>query len=110
MKKDALTNFLLSLIAIALIAIAIRPYFDPPSADAQSSAHSFYIEPSVQMWRAPKDTSQVYGKMVVDLRAGKIWGFPTGSLDPYPSNPMDSKPTVSRPFELGKFAFEDTDK
>jgi hypothetical protein len=110
MKKDALTNVLLSLIAIALIAIAIRPYIDPPLAEAQSSAHSFYIEPGVQMLRAPNGTSQVYGKMVVDLRTGKIWGFPTGSLNPYPSNPMDAKPVVSRPFELGKFAFEDTDK
>jgi hypothetical protein len=52
----------------------------------------------------------VYGKVVVDLHSGKIWGFPTGTLNPYPSYPMNNKPPVSRPFALGKFAFEDIDK
>jgi hypothetical protein len=111
MRKDAVTNFLLFVIAIALIAIAVRPYVDPAPALAQSaSAHAFYIEPGVQMLRYPDGTGQVYGKVVVDLRSGKVWGFPTGTLDPYPSNPLDSKSTTSRPFALGKFAFEDTEK
>jgi hypothetical protein len=109
--KNALTNFLLFTIAIALIAIAVRPYIYPAPAQAQSmSANSLYIEPGVQMLRAPNGSGQVYGKMVVDLRTGKIWGFPTGTLDAYPSNPMDNKPTTSHPFALGKFAFEDIDK
>jgi hypothetical protein len=111
MKRNTLTNFLLSLIAIALTAIAIRPYIYPAAAQAQStSAYSFYIEPGVQMLRAPNGSGQVYGKVAVDLRTGKVWGFPTGSLDPYPSNPLDSKPSTSHPFALGKFAFEDTEK
>jgi hypothetical protein len=111
MRSNAVTNFLLLLIAVALIGIAARPYLDPAPAQAQStSVHPFYIEPGVQMLRAPDGSSQVYGKVVVDLRNGKVWGFPTGSLDPYPNYPMDNKPVVSRPFALGKFAFEDTDK
>ena len=111
MRKDALTNFLLFVIAIALIVIAVRPYIDPVPALAQSSsAHAFYIEPGVQMLRYPDGTGQVYGKVVVDLRSGKVWGFPTGTPDPYPSNPLDSKPSTSKPFALGKFAFEDTEK
>ena|ERR1700722_12905363 len=111
MKRNTLTNFLLGLIAIALTAIAIRPYIYPVAAQAQStSAYSFYIEPGVQMLRAPDGSGQVYGKVVVDLRTGKVWGFPTGTLDPYPSNPMDSKPSTSHPFALGKFAFADTEK
>ena len=111
MRKDGVTNFLLLLIAAALIAIAVRPYIDPVPAQAQTtSAHPFYIEPGVQMLLAPNGGGQVYGKVVVDLRNGKIWGFPTGSLNPYPSSPTDNKPAVSRPFALGKFAFEDTDK
>ncbi len=111
MRNGVVTNFLLFLISIALIAIAVRPYIDPAPAEAQSSSpRAFYIEPGVQMLRYPDGTGQVYGKMVVDLRTGKIWGFPTGSPDPYPSYPMDNKPTVSRPFVLGKFAFEETDK
>jgi hypothetical protein len=111
MRKDGVTNFLLLLIAVALIAIAVRPYVDPAPAEAQAtSAHPFYIEPGVQMLRAPNGSGQVYGKVVVDLRNGKIWGFPTGSLNPYPSYLTDNKPALSRPFALGRFAFEDTDK
>ncbi|MEI9979784.1 MAG: hypothetical protein WDN23_12475 [Edaphobacter sp.] len=111
MKHGVVTNLLLLIIAVALIAIAARPYVYPAPAEAQSlSAHSFYIEPGVQMLRYPDGTGQVYGKVVIDLRNGKIWGFPTGTPDPYPSYPMDSKPSVSRPFSLGRFAFEDTEK
>jgi hypothetical protein len=111
MRKDGVTNFLLLLIAVALIAITVRPYIDPVPAEAQTtSVHPFYIEPGVQMLRAPDGSGQVYGKVVVDLRNGKIWGFPTGSLNSYPSYPTDNKPAVSRPFALGRFAFEDPDK
>jgi hypothetical protein len=110
-KKDTLTNALLGVIAVALIVIAARPYVSPaPVAAEQTPVHAFYIEPGVQMLRYPDGTGQVYGKVVVDLRSGKIWGFPTGTADPYPSYPLDSKPTVSKPFALGRFAFEDTEK
>jgi hypothetical protein len=111
MRKDTLTNFLLLLIAVALVAIAVKPYVSPvPVAAESSQAHALYIEPGVQMLRYPDGTGQVYGKVVVDLRSGKIWGFPTGTPDPYPSYPLDSKPAVSKPFALGRFALEDTDK
>jgi hypothetical protein len=111
MRKSAVTNFLLLMIAIALTAIAARLYIDPATVQAQSTpVHSLYIEPGVQMLRKPDGSGQVYGKVMIDLRSGKIWGFPTGSPDPYPTNAMDNKPQTSRPFVLGKFAFEDTDK
>src|SRR6267154_2195550 len=93
MKRAAATNFLLLVIAVALVAIAVRPYIDPAPVRAQTtSAHPFYIESGVQMLVAPDGSGQVYGKVVVDLRNGKIWGFPTGSPDPYPSYPMNNKP------------------
>jgi hypothetical protein len=111
MKNSVLTNFLLSVIAIALLAIAARPYIDAAPARAQSAeAYSFYIEPGVQMLRKPDGSGQVLGKVVVDLHTGKIWGFPTGTPDPYPSSPASSKPPTSHPFALGKFAFEDTER
>jgi hypothetical protein len=47
---------------------------------------------------------------VVDMRTGKVWGFPTSTTDTYPVNLADSKPRTSHPFALGKFAFEDTGK
>ncbi len=111
MKNDNVTKLLLSVIAIALVAIAIRPYTAPGPAQAQSAApYPVYIEPGVQMLKTADGSKQVYGRMVVDLRTGKIWGFPTITTDPYPFNALNSKPQTSQPFELGRFAFEDMDK
>jgi hypothetical protein len=44
------------------------------------------------------------------MRNGKVWGFPTNTPDTYPVNQMDSKPQISRPFYIGRFAFEDVDR
>ena len=110
MPTERITQALLAVIALALTTIAARPYLHPPAAQAQSQpAHPFYIEPGVQMLRKPDGSGQSYGKVVIDLRNGNIWGFPTGTLDTYPSNPLDSKPVTSAPFALGRYAFEETD-
>ena len=111
MKMDWVTKCLLGVIAAALCAIAIRPYVAPRAAEAQSgSAYPVYIEPGVQMLKSADGRKSVYGRMVVDLRTGKIWGFPTITTDPYPFNALSGKPTTSKPFELGSFAFEEMDK
>jgi hypothetical protein len=111
LKTNSSTNFLLTVIAIALMVIAIRPYMAPDPAHAQSdSPYPLYIEPGTKMLRAPDGSQQVYGRVVVDMRTGKIWGFPTYGTDTYPVNGADSKPRTSQPFALGKFAFEDTEK
>lgn len=111
MKQPSQTNLLLLVIAIALVAIALQPYLNPAPSYAQSASdRAFYVEPGVHMLRAPDGSTQVYGKVVTDLRTGRIWGFPTLSADPYPSNPMDSKPQTSHPFVLGKFAVDDMQK
>jgi hypothetical protein len=64
----------------------------------------------VVMLKSSDGSKQLYGRMVVDLRTGKIWGFPTITTDPYPFDALNSKPQTSHPFELGRFAFEDMDK
>jgi hypothetical protein len=111
MKNDLLSRFLLAVIAIALAAIALRPYMAPGPAHAESgAAYPVFIEPGVQMLKASDGSKQLYGRVVVDLRTGKIWGFPTMTTDPYPFNALNSKPETSHPFELGRFAFEDMDK
>jgi hypothetical protein len=111
MKNDLVSRFLLALIAVALVAIALRPYMEPDSAHAQSgAAYPVYIEPGVQMLKSADGSKQLYGRVVVDLRTGKIWGFPTMTTDPYPFNALNSKPQTSHPFALGRFAFEDMDK
>ncbi len=108
MRKDSTTNVLLLVIAIALIAIALRPFARPRAAQAQTSdAYPVYIEPGIQMLRAPDGSQNVYGRMVVDLQTGKIWGFPTLTTSPYPVDVGSAKPPVSHPFQLGTFAFAD---
>jgi hypothetical protein len=64
----------------------------------------------VVMLKSSDGSKQLYGRIVVDLRTGKIWGFPTITTDPYPFDALNSKPQTSHPFELGRFAFEDMDK
>ena len=111
MRKENLTLALLFVIAIALVAIAVRPILAPHAAEAQSSSiYPFYIEPGSELLRAPDGSKQVYGKVVVDMRTGKIWGFPTLGQQSYPANQLQSKAPTSRPFELGRFAFEDIGK
>jgi hypothetical protein len=111
MNRPSVTNILLLLIAVCLLAIAIRPYMRPQPAQAESNQpYPLYIEPGTQMLRAPDGSKQVYGRVMIDMRTGKVWGFPTNSTDTYPTNALDSKPQVSHPFVLGRFAFEDTEK
>ena len=81
-----ITNLLLLVIAMALLAIAIEPLVKPRSAHAQVMADfPLYFEPGVYLLRAPDGTSQIYGKVVIDMRSGKICGFPTYGQQPYPS-------------------------
>jgi hypothetical protein len=112
LKLDWLVKALLIVIAVLLGIIAFRPTMAPPVVKAQTAeGYPFYIEPGVSMLRAPDGSRQVYGKVVVDLRNGKVWGFPTLTSDsPYPIDQVNSTPPTSHPFLLGKYAFGDTDK
>jgi hypothetical protein len=106
-----ITNLLLLVIAVALVAIAIEPYIKPRPAQAQVMAdYPLYFEPGVYLLRAPDGTSQIYGKVVVDLRSGRIFGFPTYGQQPYPVDITTTKPITSKPIVLGRFAVEDTDR
>jgi hypothetical protein len=107
MKPITTTNLLLSIIALLLFAIAIRPLKSPEPVLAQSSNSNLFIEPGTHMLRAPDNRRQVLGKVVVDLRSGRIWGFPTNGPQPYPMNTVTSRIEVSRPFEIGRFAFDE---
>jgi hypothetical protein len=91
--------------------IALRPYLAPPVVEAESGeGQPFYIEPGVAMLRAPDGSRQVLGKVVVDLRNGNIWGFPTLTQDPYPAAGANTTPPASHPFLLGRFALADVEK
>ncbi|MGC1870878.1 MAG: hypothetical protein WA700_07965 [Acidobacteriaceae bacterium] len=108
MKNPATTNILLLVIAVALIAIALKPLRQPQPATAQTRNFApLYIEPGTQLIRAPDGSQNVYGKMVVDLSTGRIWGFPTLNGEPYPVDTSTTKPPLSHGIFLGTFAFSD---
>ena len=105
------TNILLLVIAIALVTIALGPLARPHPAEAQVMAdYPLYFEPGVFLLRAPDGTSQIYGKMAIDLRTGRIWGFPTYGQQSYPIDISTTKPITSKPILLGRFALEDTER
>ncbi len=100
-----LFGILVSVIAISLAAIALRPLFDPAPARAQRDEPRYYIEPGTTRLRAPDGSAELTGKMVVDLETGDIWGFPTLTAAPYPIDVTKSEPPVSHPMYLGRFDF-----
>jgi len=110
MKQITLTNVLLVLIAALLSVIAIRPSTGPQTVHAQSTNSDYFIEPGTYLMRAPDNSQQNYGKVVVDLSNGKVWAFPTYTTLPYPSDPISNKPVTSHPYQLGRFAVEDMKK
>jgi len=108
MKADRQVKALLLAIAIFLALIALRPYVTPAAAHAASGdGYPVYVEPGVTMLRAPDGSKRVLGKVIVDLRNGNVWGFPTSSHDPYPSSATSTSPQTSRPFLLGTFALSE---
>ena len=105
MRPTRLMNLLLAAIAFLLSAILVRSLLETPPIYAQShnAAYPVYVEPGVRMLRAPNGSRQVLGKVVVDLRNGNVWGFPTTTDQPYPVDIMNQNPPTSKPFQLGRF-------
>jgi hypothetical protein len=103
-KLDSYSRCVLTAIALLLAVIAFR--HEPPVAAAASADYShLYIEPRTTMLRKPDGTAQLQGRVVINLKTGEIWGFPTLSSAPYPVDPTRSEPPVSSPMYLGKFDF-----
>jgi hypothetical protein len=96
---------ILTVIALLLAVLVLRPAFQPTPASAQGSYADLYIEPGTTMLRKPDGTAQLEGKVVIDLRTGDVYGFPTLTSAPYPVDVTKSKPPVSEPMHLGKFDF-----
>lgn len=83
--------------------VVLRPLFAGKTVFAESPTLNLYIEPGTTMIQAPDRSSQFYGKVVVDLETGKIWGFPTLNQAPYPIDAVHTTPPVSHPVYLGKY-------
>ena len=94
---------MMTVIAVLLAILALRPATDPAPVLAQSGGSSLYVEPGVTMLRKPDGTAQSQGKVIIDLRTGDIYGFPTLSGAPYPLDSTKPEPPVSEPMYLGRF-------
>jgi hypothetical protein len=110
MKSLRTTNLLLAAIALLLLALALRPLREPVPVMAQSPDTDYFIEPGTFMVRSYDTNQQVYSKIIVDLRNGRVWAFPTITPSPYPVDPVTGKSQTSHPFMVGRFALEDTKK
>ena len=110
MRLDWVMRLSLGVIAMSLAIIAFRPAGMLPVVKADTEALPFYIEPGVQMLRYPDGSGQVYGKVMIDLRSGKVWGFPNGMQTVYPVDSTTTNPPTSHPIFLGRYALGDTSK
>jgi hypothetical protein len=99
-------NVVLTVIAVLLAMLVVRPLLTPEPAHAAAAAQDVFFEPGTTLLRAPDGSRQVMGKVVIDLRSGNVWGFPTASDVPYPADAMKSGPITSKPFLLGRFDLE----
>jgi hypothetical protein len=103
MKTDSLLKTLLLVVAVLLGLIMLRPQGAETAQVPFLPRYELYIEPGTTMLRTPDGSQQVLGKVVVDLRNGKVWGFPTLGAQPYPSDPTQTTPPVSHPIYLGQY-------
>ena len=105
MKLNFFDRVLLTLIAIFLGVLALRPFIAPRTVSAQPEAHNLYIEPGTTMLHSSAKDRHVIGKVMVDLNTGKIWGLPTITDAPYPIDSTKTTPPVSTPMYLGRYDF-----
>lgn len=105
-RLDFYTRAILTIIAISLGVLVLRPALSPVPVQAQSETPALYIEPGTTTIRKPDGSAQGAGKVVIDLRTGDIWGFPTISpISVYPIDGSATKPPTIKPIYLGRFDF-----
>jgi hypothetical protein len=104
MRLDWLVKLMLLSIVLFLAALVLRSVVQPAPVQAQTvDSRSFYVEPGYTMLRKPDGSGQMYGKVMIDMRTGDMWGFPTLVEGPYPVDVAKSEPPKSHPLYLGKF-------
>jgi hypothetical protein len=111
MKLDRFAKAMFVIIAVLLGMLVFRPLAQPAPVRAQvEEGYPFYVEPGYTMLRKPDGTAQMYGKVVIDMRSGDIWGFPTLTQGPYPVDTAKTAPPKSYPMYLGKFMFSEAQR
>lgn len=107
MKLDWFIKLMLLCVVLLLALLLFRPVVQPAPVQAQTASRDFYVEPGYTMLRKPDGSAQMYGKIMIDMRTGDIWGFPTLVEGPYPVDAGKSDPPKSHPMYLGKFVLSE---
>ena len=102
---DFYTRAALVTIILLLGFLGLRSAAHPPSVQAEASYSHLFVDPGTTIIRTPDGLGQVQGKVVIDMRNGEVWGFPTATSAPYPVVMTRNEPPVSKPVFLGKFDF-----
>ena len=86
MRFDWITKLLLLTLVVFLGVLVFRPVVQPQPVFAQGGEpYPFNIQPGTVTLRK-SDGTQTWGKVVVDMRNGNVWGFPMKPQNtPYPS-------------------------
>lgn len=103
LSADLYTKIILTAIAISLAVLAFRPAFWPAAVQAQTDSPRFYVEPGNTLIQKPGGELQLQGRMMIDLRNGDIWGFPTNTDLPYPVDFINNTAPVIGAVYLGRF-------
>jgi hypothetical protein len=106
MRLDLYTKAVLTAITLLLAVLALQSTLHTVPVLADSDQPHFYIEPGITNLRKTDGSSLGDGKVVIDLRNGDVWGFPTvqfGAL--YPVDISTNKPPTATPTYLGRFDF-----
>jgi hypothetical protein len=108
MRFDWMIKLLLLTIVVFLAVLVFRPVVQPQPVFAQDSvAYPFNIQPGTVTLRK-SDGTQTWGKVVIDMRNGNVWGFPMKPQNtPYPVYGPSDNPPVSHPMYLGQMAFSE---
>lgn len=100
MANEWYRNAMVTLATILLLILALR---SSVTVQAQAGNGNWYVEPRTVLITAPDGLGQEQGKVMIDLRTGDIWGFPTKSMLPYPVDPVRKEPPIVKPVYLGRF-------
>jgi hypothetical protein len=109
MKLDGFVKCLLVAIALLLGIVAFRPVVHPaaPVLAQGGAPYPFHIEQGTVSLKKPDGTT-TWGKVVVDMRNGDVWGFPMKAQNtPYPVYGSGDKSKASHPMYLGRMAFDE---
>ena len=111
MRSDLYTRLVLTVIAVFLGVLALRPLFTTTAVKAQgdTGCGCLLFDPTVTQIISPNGETSVPGRVAIDQRTGNVYGFPADPLG-YPRDPGKNQPALSNPVLLGRFNLDKLSK